>query len=125
MSKLQFLYAQRHLPPYMASVHQDDKEAGIVTRLWDHPTPDHPVALLVLPVLPDYTEDVTLGPVGLQKHNVVVDFDCAEHDGRMWLRSDSEDEDWVAIEGPEHAITVAMRLLAWAKASQEKYDEDR
>lgn len=124
-TKLQLLYTTRHLPPYMADVHKDDRDMGTVTRVWDHPTPDHPVGLLVLGQLPDFTEMVTLGPVGLQKSPIELDFDCAEYKGRMWLRDGGENEDWVAIEGPDHAITVAMHLLAWAMAAKEKENEDR
>jgi hypothetical protein len=121
VSKLQILYAQEHFAPYMQKVHPDDKASGIVTRIWDSPHPkENRCALLVLPQLPDYTEGITLHPEGLQRSEIIVDFDAAEYRGRMWLRDEGENEDWVAIEGPENAIKVAMHLLAWAYAAQQQ-----
>lgn len=66
----------------------------------------------------DFNLDVILGPVPIS-HNrssaqVRVSFDGAEGQGRVWLMD--PDDNWVAIEGPAHARTLAGLLTAWADA---------
>lgn len=70
----------------------------------------------------DFNLDVVLGPVPIS-HNrssaqVRVSFDAAEGQGRVWLMD--PDDNWVAIEGPAHARTLAGLLTAWADAGEEK-----
>lgn len=127
MSKLQFLFTTRHLPPYMASVHQDDREMGTVTRVWDHPSPDHPVGLLVLAPGP---KDLSVDLVLEEAHRigdcdigpVSVSFDPAYADnGAVWI---SQDDDAVVVRSTDHAVEIAMRLLLWARLEQEKSNAD-
>ena len=81
--------------------------SGVVTEL--EIGPHEPV---------DFNNDVTLEPVvispGRSSYPVRVSFDAAEGQGRVWLM-DSADN-WVAIEGPAHARTLAGLLTAWADA---------
>lgn len=69
-----------------------------------------------------FNKEVPLGPVeispGRSSYPVKVSFDGAEGQGRVWLM-DSEDN-WVAIEGKQHARTVAKLLNAWADTYPEE-----
>ena len=119
-AKLQILYIQRHLPPYMKDVHKDDRESGIVTRVWDHPSPNHPVAVMVLPPhakdlsVDLVVEDVPrIGYVDMSPITVNMKSEADE----LYI---SQDTDNIAILDPETAIAIAMRLLVWAQHKQEK-----
>lgn len=122
MSKLQFLFTTRHLPPYMAEVHQDDREMGTVTRVWDRPSPDHPVALVVIGPQPkDLSVDLVLEEArrigDIDVAPVRVEFDGA--DDAMWI---NQDDSMIKVRSTEQAIEIAMRLLLWARLEQEKQD---
>ena len=119
-AKLQILYTTRHLPPYMADVHKDDRDMGTVTRVWDHPSPDHPVGLLVLAPQPkDLAVDMVIEEArsitDLEMAPISVAYDGAED--CMWI---NQDEDMVKVHTTNQAIEIAMRLLLWAKLEQEK-----
>jgi len=119
MSKLQVLYASQAVTEYMASVHPDDKFSGTLVRLWDHPK-QHRSAMLVLPTMPDFTQDLvidslpTIGQVHVAP--TYVQLDTGTDRNSMFL---TQDDDMVRVSEPSHAIAIAMHLLAWAYAEQQ------
>lgn len=119
MNKLQMLYTSKSVTDYMASVHPDDRFSGTLVRLWDHPR-DRRSAMLVLPTMPDFTQDLVLDtiPVIGQCHGapVYVQLDTGTDRNSMCI---TQGDDLVRIDEPSHAISMAMHLLAWAYAEQQ------